>query len=406
MSRSISASIRSNKHTFTRAVGVLYPLTLHPTKYLLCSCALWTVWSRREKVRVSRWRVPGVTTRQLPDSAKMIETNGHFMLSLMFSEDGKQVLGGGCIDKPGSEKGMLQRWRVDDGQEVGEPIRTEGAAIFAVALSPDRRWLVGGLGRSDSGEAKANVVVWNAQTHEKVLDIDTPAMSLDISPDSTTLATGSIGGFLCIWSITTGEGLVGPLSHDEFHSGPEFVVVAVRFSPVGDRIATASGTEGASQTQSIRIFNSKNGQQLVYIPCQSSMDISIPLAWSADGRQLFAATSNQVKRFDTFSGSLLSSWSVPGGGSRNSIVLSRNQRFVAILAHKSLSFWDVSTEMQIGTVIDHASEVASIALSPNDDYISTGEVNGIVTLRNLSEILPRSYLTPNVSSPLVECWQI
>ena len=348
-----------------------------------------------------------MTTRQLPDSAKIIETNGHCMLSLMFSEDGKQVLGGG-ITKLDSEEGMLQRWRADDGQEDGEPIRTEGAIIFAVALSPDRRWLVGALLRGGSGKEKEkmNAVVWDAQTHEKILEIDTPALSLDISPDSTTLATGLIGGSLCIWSITTGERLVGPLLHDESHSGPEFAVVAVRFSPTGDRIATGSGTKDAPQTHSIRIFNSKNGQQLVYIPCQSFMDISIPLAWLADGRQLFAATSNQVKRFDTFSGSLLSSWSVPGNGPRNSIVLSHNQRFAAIVAHESLSFWDTATEKQIGTVIDHASEIGPIALSPDDDRIVTGERNGTVTLRNLNEILPRSYLTPSVSSPLVECWQI
>ena len=166
-----------------------------------------------------------MTTHQLLDSTKIMKTNGHCMPSLLFSQDGTQVLGGGGTDKPGSEKGMLQRWRVDDGQEVGEPIRTEGAIILAAALSPDRRWLVGGLARRDSaGEGKANVVVWDAQTHEKVLDIDTPAISLNISPDSTTLATGLIGGSLCIWSITTGERLVGPLLHDESHSGPEFEI--------------------------------------------------------------------------------------------------------------------------------------------------------------------------------------
>ena len=347
-----------------------------------------------------------MTTHQLLDSTKIMKTNGHCMPSLLFSQDGTQVLGGGGTDKPGSEKGMLQRWRVDDGQEVGEPIRTEGAIIFAVALSPDRRWLVGGLGRSDSGEAKTNVVVWDAQTHEKILDIDTPAISLDISPDSMTLATGLIGGSLCIWSITTGERLVGPLLHDESHSGPEIGMVAVRFSPTGDSIATALGTKDASQTHSICIYDSKNGQQLVYIPCQSFIFFSTPLAWSADGRRLFAASSNQVKRFDTSSGSLLSSWSVPGNGPRHSIVLSHNQRLAAIIAHKSLSFWDTATEKQIGTVIDHASAALSIALSPDDHCIATGEENGTVALRNLSEILPRSYLTPNVSSPLIECWQI
>ncbi|KAN0084037.1 hypothetical protein V8E55_007541 [Tylopilus felleus] len=74
-------------------------------------------------------------------------------------------------------------------------------------------------------------------------------------------------------------------------------------------------------------------------------------------------------------------------------MLSRNQKFAVVVAFKSLSLWDTSTQQQIGTAIEHASLVWSIALSPNDDWVATGEHNGKVTLRSLRDVLPASYLT-------------
>ncbi|KAF8552461.1 hypothetical protein OG21DRAFT_1511487 [Imleria badia] len=305
----------------------------------------------------------------------MIEINTRRTIySVLFAEDGKQILSGGA-------EGMLRRWRVDDGHEAGEPVQTEGREIWAASLSPDHRWLVFGLNQ------KPNVRVLDAQTHQKVLDIDGDkysVLSVDISPDSTKFATGSTDNLASIWSITTGERLVGPLQHECF-------VVAVRFSPTGDCIATATGVSGG-QSYYIRIFDSESGHQLLFIPCRFFSQISTPLVWSADGHQLFAASFNEVKRFDTSTGGLLSTWSVPGGGSRTSIVLSHNQKFAAIIAYGSLSFWDTATEKQISTDFDHASDVWSIALSPSNDCIATGETNGKVTLRSLRDILPRSYL--------------
>ncbi|KAF8557544.1 hypothetical protein OG21DRAFT_1482211, partial [Imleria badia] len=252
-------------------------------------------------------------------------------------------------------------------------------------MSPDCRWLVLGL------QKPPYVTVWDARTQQKVLDIDGHAdstTSVDVSSDSTKFATGSMDKMAYIWSTTTGGRLVGPLQH-------EHRVTAVRFSPTGDRIATAAAT---SASGSIRIFNGENGHQLLLIPCRFTSLLSSPLAWSADGRQLFAASYNEANHFDTSSGSLLNNWSVPGGA-RASIVLSRKQRFVVIAAHQFLSFWDIATKKQIGTAINHTSDVWSIALSPSDDCIATGEANGKVTLRSLPDIF-RARISHQISQIL------
>ncbi|KAF8554958.1 hypothetical protein OG21DRAFT_1573744 [Imleria badia] len=256
-----------------------------------------------------------------------------------------------------------------------------GREIWAISLSPDRRWLVIGL----DGDPFLRVL--DAQTYQKVPQVDITAghtnsvVSLDISPDSTKFVTGGLDKVAFIWSMTTGERLLGPLQHDA-------KAAAVLFSPNGNRIATAS--------KSIRIYNSDNGQQLLDIPCSFYLGTGSPLAWSADGSQLFAVSCMEVKRFDTSSGSLLSSWSVPGGRGPTSIVLARNQRVAAVVAEHSLSFWDTSTHQQIGTVITHTSRVWALELSHVDDCIATWEDWGKAILLNLREIVPGSYFTVNL----------
>ena len=328
-----------------------------------------------------------IARRHLAGSGAIEINSSHPIYSVLFSEDGKQVLSGGI-------EGILQWWRVEDGQKVGEPIRTEGPEIYSAAISPDRKWLVCGFRPSRLVETEARV--WNMQTRRKVFAIKgrtCTVFSVDVSPDSTKFATGpGMSGSetltaVSIWSMTSAERLVGPLWHDGW-------VVAVRFSPNGDRLATATAEN--PDAKSIRVYDSENGQLLLDIPFRVSPYPSASLAWSSDGGQLFAASYSEVRLFDTSSGSLLSKWTVPGDGYTSSIALSRNQKFIAVIARRSLSFWDTSTRKQIGTTIEHTDTVLSIALSHNDDCIATGERNGKVTLRSLRDILPGSYFASDV----------
>ena len=87
------------------------------------------------------------------DSSKIIEINSQReVYSLVFVEDGKQIISGG-------EEGFLRRWQIDDGHEVGEAIPVEGGEIYAVALSPDHKWLVCGLGFPGGNNGKGQVGV-------------------------------------------------------------------------------------------------------------------------------------------------------------------------------------------------------------------------------------------------------
>ena len=376
------------QHTIPRTSLTLYTVP----RFCLCQCAVdASRYAVAGNTRYSIYQLCVVIQRPhtISDGSKPIEINCRGKIyTIVFTEDGKQVLSGG-------DEGFLRQWQVDDGREIEDAIQVDsegGAEISSAALSPDRERLVCGLRFPKRNNDKAWVGVWDMQTRKKVLDIydhtDT-VVSVDVSPDLTRFATGSGDQLAFIWSITTGERLVGPLRHDG-------VVATVRFSPSGDRLATAVFKNPGAN--SIRIYKSDSGQQLLdLIPFAVQALPASGFIWSADGHQLFAVALGEVKCFDASSGALLSKWSVHGG-TPSSIALAHNQKFVVVSEYDSLSFWDPSTHKQIGTVIKQANVIWSMALSSNDDRVAIGEENGKIVFRSLCDIIPCSYFTANVSS--------
>ena len=162
--------------------------------------------------------------------------------SVAFHSDGMQLFSG--------KDDGLRRWRVADGQEVGNRIPVE---VKAISVSRDGKWIVCGTRQGAS--------VWDAKTQEKSIEVeDHYVTAVDISPESTrfTTATGEGGGHKAsIWNIITGERLVGPLQHDVYIAG-------IKFSPNGEHIATVA------QDDTIRVFDSRNGDRLISIKASTS----------------------------------------------------------------------------------------------------------------------------------------
>ena len=313
-----------------------------------------------------------------PDNTRTIEVEGRSPVwSLVFLEDGKNFLSGG-------EDGMIRQWRVEDGREVGQPYRAS-SGVQTIAVSGDRKWIV-------TGEERL-ATVWNRITHQSSFTVDEHTgwvRTVDISPDSTRFATGATDNKVFIWDIETGIRLVGPLRHDKH-------VVAVKFSPDGNYLASVS------LCRELRIYNADNGELLRAMPIKSHS--TNPIAWSSDSRRIFIIASDAVVRqIYVETGTFISEWSVPGDldNSFISIALPRNGRFIASFVGRSLSLWDTSNSERFGPVFDHPHNprLWSIALSSDNNYIVTGGENGVITLRNLNNIVPMHYLgRQNVQQP-------
>ena len=291
--------------------------------------------------------------------------------SVALLADGKHVVSGG-------PEGKIRRWRIEDGMEVGTPMVT-GSTVLNIAVSPDGKVIVNG---TRCGE----VTVWNAESHSKVTEFKTHsgwAVAVDVSPDATKLAAGTIDCAVCVWSLSTGERLLGPLEHD-------YGVVAAKFSPNGHLIATAT-----YDRDSVRVYDSQDGSLLVEFTVKVYSGFNHSLAWASDS--LFALSyDGYIHRVDVFTGTTLLKWRIHSSIVPTCIALASNETFIAASAGSSVSFWDTTSQAQIGAVIEYTHGAWSMAISSNYDFVTSGDKR--ITLRTLCGVLPSHYLE-DVSVP-------
>ena len=256
--------------------------------------------------------------------------------------------------------------------------------MYTISVSKDQKWVVCG---TTSGAS-----VWDAELREKVVEVEggVYVYSVDVAPDCTKFATGT--GAVTIWSITTGEKLLGPFEHG---SG----VMGVKFSPDGGRLATACRGDST-----IRIFDAHNGDQLISIENTIPINSFLPIAWSTHGHRLFAVSEDyKIKSFDSSTGSPRAEWQIhENSDGPMSIALSENGKFIASSAGRFVSFWDTSTHTQLG-IVEETRTIQSITLSPDGCRLATGSTaSGSSIIWDLRGILPDSYLPGNVSTSFLK----
>ncbi|KAH0834993.1 WD40-repeat-containing domain protein, partial [Lanmaoa asiatica] len=277
--------------------------------------------------------------------------------------DGKHIVSGG-------DGGKIRRWRMEDGKEVGTPIDA-GSDVLNIAVSRDGNWVVCGM---DSGK----MTVLNVESHEKVTKLnghsDDWVRAVDVSPDGTRIAAGSDDETVCVWSLATGQRLLGPLRHDSY-------VAAVKFSPDGRLIVTATWKRDC-----VRIYDSQNGGLIVDFPIQVSSFGNQCLAWTSDSELLFILSCGGIiKCLDVPIGMTLSQWSLSSTSTPGCIALASNETFIAVSDSSLVSFWDTTTHKQIGHVIEHTDRVVSMAISTKHDLAMGG--GKTISLRSLCDII-------------------
>ena len=297
------------------------------------------------------------------EEAKPIVIDGRDVIhSVAFLVDGKHVVSGG-------EEQNIRRWRIEDGTEAGAPMDA-GSAVYALAVSQDGKLIVGGT--------KAGLVtVWNAESHSKVTEFKAhgnEVYAVDVSPDTTKIATGSDDKTACVWSLS-GKQLLNHLKHD-YH------VVAAKFSPNGRLIATAT-----HYSASVRVYDGQNGSLLVDFPVRVGSWRNHPLAWASNSKQLFALSyDGNIHSVDVSAKTALSKWRIHGTNNATCIAMASNGTFIAASSGSSVSFWDTTSQEQIGAVFEHAYGVESTAMSPNYDLVTSAGKE--ITLRALCGFLP------------------
>jgi WD40 repeat protein len=255
-------------------------------------------------------------------------------------------------------------WRVEGGELLAT---MEAPDVRCLAVSKDGQWIAAGTNRGD-------VFVWDAKTYKQVFAhkevLFVIGSVVDLSPDSTRLVVASKNCTATIWDIET-RTRRGTLDDAGYYG-----VIAAKYSPQGDRIATAS-------PNSVRIYDSNDGRLLVDIKVKVTPWYNTGLVWF--NGHLFVVSDNKIKRLDASTGSAASEWPVPDTNNTSCIALPQHGEFIAYSTNRIVTLWDTSTHTQLG-LIQHPQDIYSIALSPDDQFIAIGGECDKTTTRRLSRI--------------------
>jgi len=268
--------------------------------------------------------------------------------AVTFSANGEYILSGG--------QGVQVR-RVEDGKQMAA-MKTE--TVCCLAVSKDGRWIA-------AGSVGGDLYMWDANTYKRVFAHKGDSRrvhGVDFSPDSTRLVSASDNHTAIVWDIATLE-RVHTLRHENW-------VFAAKYSPQGDRIATAT-------PHSVRVYDSNDGRLLLNIKVAITSRSNI--LWF--NNHLLVLSDGKIKQFKASTGSTVSEWPVPDIDLHSCITLPKHGGFIACSTKRTVTFWDMATRTQL-VLIQHPEDIRSIALSPDDLFIAIGGENGKIIIESLS----------------------
>jgi WD40 repeat protein len=159
------------------------------------------------------------TTKLVLEPVTTLKGHGHYINSISYFLDGKRMISG-SLDK------TTRQWDLEAGKEIKGARDICEQEVFAVAVSQDGRWVVtdgGGSGGLKVCEVETGIVK-TLEGHSQNI------YCIDISADSTLLASGSFNETTRIWNLETGKLVAGPFKNIS-------PMGAVRFSPDSKKLA-------------------------------------------------------------------------------------------------------------------------------------------------------------------------
>ena len=286
---------------------------------------------------------------------------GQNVQALTFTLNGEYLVSG--------HEEEVRVWRVKDMKQV---TRMETRIdILSLAASKNGKWIAVGT--------YTGTFVWNAETYEQAIRCREGnwTFGVDFSPDSTRLVGATEKKSAIVQDLGTGK-QVQVLRHQNY-------VIAAKYSPRGDRIATAD-TFGL-----VRVWDSSDGHSLVDIDVNVIPVCNTGLLWS--NNHLLVLSDKKIEEFDVPTSSKVSEWPVPHTDHHSCIALPLHEQFIAYSAKRTITFWEISTHNQLPFTLQHPEDIHSIAFSPDDRILAIGGGRKIV-------LSPVSTMSCCVISPL------
>ncbi len=278
--------------------------------------------------------------------------HGQQASALAFSPDGKSLLSVGWGE---ASLSTARLWDAADGKEQWG-VRQRFASCAAFARD----------GRSIAVGSRIGVVrIYQAETGREMSKLtgDPGAVSaVAFTPDAKRVFTAGGSGILHLWDAASGVEVQAFIGH-------EGEVLALALSADGKTLSS-TGADGT-----LRVWQVETGKESFKIVLPHATDA---LALSPDGKTLFAANDDRVRRWTTEGKELtpLSALDKPV----QRLALSGDGRTLATIADGSILISDVETGKTIRRIARPRGDVTALAFRPDGKAVAEADTNFILHL--------------------------
>jgi WD40 repeat protein len=305
----------------------------------------------------------------------MLDTGGHMTIirALTFTPDGKQLVSAGD-DK------VIRVWDWQAGKTIrtirGEVSPGPEGQIYAIALSPDAKWLAaGGWMHPQCADLCAEIRLYDFSTGKLVALLKghtSITHSLAFSPDGKRLISGSGDHSAIIWDIASRKAAHRLQGHAED-------VYSVTFSPDGDRAVT-----GSIDT-TLRLWRTSDGGLITEMKGHKGQVHALAVR-SSDGLIVSGDWAGEIRLWDGKNGQSLRTLGDQGSPVAAVRFSPDGKRLVSTCEqHCSGQYtfvWDVSTGERLHAR-QHDDVVAALAIPPKGTLAATGSGTGEIRIWDL-----------------------
>ena len=327
---------------------------------------------------------------------KWLGHSGHCINALAFSPDSRRLLSGGddatlrIWDISSPFDGVTHTHTLPEADHDGdggttEPVPDSNPNIFQCIWSADGNWLA-------SLSINKTLYVWDARGKSKssfhlhrTFQGSTVSLFLCppvFSPDSRRLVWHSEvpGEYLCMWDAEDPDGDAPPWRFPVFPR--EELTSTPCFDPMGTRIVTVSGTR-------LRVWDIATGAQFAVMEGHTG-DVG-QVSFSPDGRRVLSAARDGTARvWCAKSGVCVLTLGGMGRGEIlwYAVLFSPDGEYIATAGFDlTVKLWSAVGGACVGVFGDHEGLVREMVFSPDGRRRASGDEEGVVCIRDISEII-------------------